>query len=37
MNTKADQTEEASLVRPKYYEVDGAFTRMRIVPGSWRF
>jgi hypothetical protein len=24
MKTKADRTDEASLVRPKYYEVDGA-------------
>ena len=24
MKTKADRTEEASQVRPKYYEVDGA-------------
>ena len=24
MNTKADRTDEASQVRPKYYEVDGA-------------
>ncbi len=24
MKTKADRTDEASQVRPKYYEVDGA-------------